>query len=389
MSQLRPHPVSIWPAWLVTTACLMGGCSSWKHAETFEGWTLYRAPGVLLEVDDWQAAFEPALEVVEREFGPFQNAVRVHAWQGSVTLAENGRRVVHQGGEGVQDVPGIGPARVQGYHARGGVGPWSRSGVFLGMPDAGTAVHELIHARLAEEPERLPLWFEEGIATWFGDGALRNGTWTIDGFACWPWRELRSNPLTDEQLEALLGLSPLDDTSVRNNVLVHFIGWAVVFDLALETGSTDWRVWQARFDWSDVLADARQRLERTLRSSTPGHWMRRLKDTDPDVRFAVAKGTWKLQSLVIVEALVSALEVETEPEVQIALAVNLLAAANDLDLNGPTAWRVRTAARATLQAAEVPDPAEQEAIRVLFQGRVAGQGNNGDALEALRRFWAE
>jgi hypothetical protein len=368
---------------------LLGGCSSWKHAHTFEGWTLYRAPGTLLKVDDWQRAFEPALVVVEREFGPFQNEVRVHAWRGSVALAENGRRVVPLEADDIQDVPGIGPARVQGYHARGGIGPWKRSGVFLGTPDAGTAVHELIHARLAEETKRLPLWLEEGIATWFGDGALHHGVWTVDGFACWPWRELRSNALTDADLAVLLSLGPQDDTSVRDNVLVHFLGWAIVFDLALETGSTDWRVWQAHFDWDEPLADARLRLDRTLRLATPGLWMERLRDEDPGLRFAAAKGTWKLASLVIVEALVSALEAESEPEVQIALAINLLAAANDLDLSGPLAWRVHAASRATLRAAELPDPIEQEAIQVLFQGRVAGEGNNGDALEALRRFWAE
>jgi hypothetical protein len=381
--------MSAFRAVLLLAALAATACTSWRRAETFEGWTLYGAPGVELDADRWQAVFDPALAAVEATFGPFEDRVRVHAWRGGVTLAADGRRIVATDDATVQDVPGIGPARVQGYHARGGLGPFSRGGIFVGDPEAGTAVHELVHARVAELDERWPLWFEEGVATWFGDGALVGGRWTTDGFACWPWRELRENPLTDDELAALLALGANDATSVRDNVLVHFVGWAIVFDLARETRSDDWRVWLATFERDGSLRDARRRMARTLLDATPDLWLRRLEDPDPAVRFATAKGTWKLARVEVVEALVTALERETDGEVAVALAVNLLAAANDLDLSGPTAWRVRRASRETLREAELADPLEQRAVDALFVEPAAGRPVPPVALETLRRFWAE
>jgi hypothetical protein len=42
-------------------------------------------------------------------------------------------------------------------------------------PSGPHRVHELVHARVSEENAKLPLWFEEGLASLFGDGALYDG----------------------------------------------------------------------------------------------------------------------------------------------------------------------------------------------------------------------
>lgn len=373
------------------------GCSAWRPALEREGWTLYRPAGSDLALSAFEAALHPAFAFVEGSFGPFGERVRVHAFRGAVDL-QRGRRIVSdtadgQPGDGaVYDVPGIGPARVQAFHARGG-GGLARDGVFLGAPEVGTAVHELIHAWFADHGERLPLWFEEGVATFFGDGIVANGVWTVDGLAWWPLRELREERaegrLDDAALASLLDATARERGDVRRNVLVHFVGWAIVLDLARETGSRDWRVWQAAFDWAAPLADARARLERTLSPDTEEAWLERLGDSDAGVRMATAQGVWKLRSRAVMLRLLDALAVEEDPEAAVCLAVNLLACAGELDLSWRDWRRISGPLGKALRSPRLDDPVESEAVRALYLAYRRGQGDPQDALRRLERFWTE
>jgi hypothetical protein len=385
---MRTHRAAA-PLWLPLLLAL-GACSSWREVHEYDGWTLYESERAV-DAAAFAAAFEPAVRSIEEHFGEFERNVRVHAWNGAVELGPAGRGIVHENeGDGVQDVPGIGPARVQAYHSRDSGRLFAAdAGIYVAAPDAGTAAHELVHARLAELDVRVPLWFEEGIATVFGDGALVDGRWRVDGLACWPLRELRENPLGDEELAALLVLEAIDAVSVRDNVLAHFVGWAIVFDLLRETRSLDWRVWQRAFDWQRPAVDARARLERTLAAATPLEWLRRLEHDDPGLRFAACKGTWKLHEEDVVLALMDALEREQDDEVRVALAINILASGNDVRLGRRDSHRARAAIHAALTTAELDAPDEQRAVRELARGVRWGGERAQLALEALRRYWEE
>lgn len=375
---------------------LLASCAHWRPAARYDGWTLFESPDEAIPVGRYEAAFTPAFAAVEERLGTFKRDVRVHAWNGSVRLTDGERKRVRDAeDDGVHDVPGIGPARIQAYHARGG--GLGSSGVFIGVPDPGTAAHELVHARFAELRHRLPLWFEEGIACLLGDGALREGRWVVDGLSCWPLRELREMQLTDEDLARLLTLTASDETSVRDNVLVHFVGWAIVFDLYRETGILDWRGWldELRGDPAGApepdLAELRRRLERTLAPETEYSWLQRLSSPDPGVRLAAAKGTWKLRQTGVLDRLLSALEREPDPEVRVALAINALASAGELSLSWRRAQRLEQLVRAAFRSCELPDEKEQRALEDLRRA-YRGDGREDTAhraLERLARFWEE
>ncbi|MCP3914423.1 MAG: HEAT repeat domain-containing protein [bacterium] len=384
-----------WPARLrlaCALALLASGCSSWRSVAANERWTLYENPGSEVSVEAYEAAFEPAFDAIARSLGPFENRVDVHAWHGSVSMDGTERAMVLEGGEeGVQHVPGIGPARIQAYHARGGVGPFARSGVFIGVPDPGTAVHELVHARLSEENVELPLWFEEGLATLLGDGLLHERVWVQDGLACWPLRELREEALGPRQIERLLAIQASDHSSVRDNVLVHFLGWAIVFDLHRETGSVDWRVLIGRFDHDHPVRDATRRLERTLSPDAVAEWLERLHDPDPGTRLAAAKGTWKLRSRRALATLLEALEEEQNSEVRVGMAVNLLAAAGEIQISWRQWRRVEQSVRRALREANLANAQEQRAALDLYRAyRHGGEQERAQlALKRLSRFWEE
>lgn len=361
-------------------------CSSWRAVAHHESWTLYQRPDQAISADRFAAAFDPAFQAIAEHLGPFTSKVAVHAWDGTVSN-EGGPAQV---GTGVHEVPGIGPARIQAYHARGG-GAFGRSGVFIGSPDAGTAVHELVHARFAEDGVRLPLWFEEGVAGVLGDGLLAEGRWQVDGLACWPLRELREEALSDAELTQLLALDASDDADVRDNVLVHFLGWAIVFDLYRESdGVVSWEQWLAEVQAASVH-ELRARMDRSLSNACIEAWLVRLADPNPSVRLATAKGLWKLRSHEVFDTLFAALEVETHPEVRVGFAVNLLAAAGEL----PLSWRrwraVETAVRGTLRSADLVDPSEQHAALDLYRAYRRNDDRDGaqDALRRLSRFWEE
>jgi hypothetical protein len=284
---------------------------------------------------------------------------------------------------------------VRAFHVRGGANPFAADGVFLGTTEVGTVVHELVHARLAEERDDVPLWFEEGLASLLGDGAFFEGRWTVDGLACWPLRELRQQELSDADLERLLVLRPRDKPDPRDNLLVHFVGWAIVFDLAAERPDAGWRGWLATFrhgaDIEGTAAHARRRLERTLRRGLEAEWLTRLEDPDPAVRLAAARGTWKLRSRTAVDLLLDALEHEEQTEVRYALALNAFLAAPETRL-GRSRWlRISRGALPVLRQAELPDPDEAEAARAFYRTVWGGgrRGRSQDQLELLTRFWDE
>ena len=375
---------------LLSLAVGATACSAWRPAARYDGWTLYRSPEEAIAVEPFEAAFAPAFDAVEARLGSFDSNVRVHAWDGSVRLQEGQRtRVSSADDNGVHEVPGIGPARIQAYHARGnGIHP---SGVFIGVPDPGTAVHELVHARFAELEQRLPLWFEEGLAGLLGDGTLHDGRWVVDGLACWPLRELREESLTDDELQRLLDLSASDEATVRENVLVHFVGWAIVFDMYRESGDVRWSEWLEEFATGETLAQARKRLEATLSIDTEIDWLVRLRDPDPGIRLATAKGTWKLRSGAVLDRLLSALETEEDSEVRVALAINALATAGELSLSWRRTQRVDRLVRLTLCNTTLRDEHEQQALDLLYEAYSAGDpdGRAQGALEELARFWEE
>jgi len=377
---------------LLATAsmALLGSCGRWHRAQEFDGWALYEMPGAGVEAAAYEDAFTPALAAVEAQLGPFKRSVAVHAWDGSVRITDGGRKHVQAGSdEGVHEVPGIGPARIQAYHSRGGA--FSESGVFIGEPDVGTAAHELVHARLAEGGPNLPLWFEEGVASILGDGALTNGVWIVDGLACWPLRELREQSLDRAEVERLIAIRSTDQVSVRDNVLVHFLGWAVVFDFYTESGSMQWQSWLEELDGGKNVDEIQRRLARTLHASTEGRWMARLDDPDPGVRLATAKGLWKLRSPAVFDKLMEAMRKEADPQVRAGLAINCLAAAGELSI-GWRRWRnLRDVVGQTLRGIVLNDPLEQEALTQLQDsyGERRKEQVALDAMRGLARFWQE
>jgi hypothetical protein len=105
---------------------------------------------------------------------------------------------------------------------------------------------------------------------------------------------------------------------------------------------------------------------------------------------ATAKGLWKLRSERAVSALVAQLEREDDPEVEATLSVNALAAAGERALPGRLTGRMWRAVWPVLRRVELPEPAEQKAIKSLFTSfRWRTRADSNQALEGLRRFWAE
>lgn len=371
---------------------LLGSCASpWESLHEGQGWTLFVQDASEIESQPFLDAMDMARPVVEAEFGAFEKHVRVYAWNGGLKLTNGKRGTLVEELEAVENVPGIGPAKVQAFHARGGDLLGDRGGVFLGAAEVGTAVHELVHARLAEAGYDLPLWLEEGIATFLGDGIVHDGEWQSDGLACWHLRELSEEELDDAALKRLLELEPGDEHDFRDNVLVHFVGWAIVFDLRLQDGSLEWEDWVARYQNGITVAEARERMERSLSPKTPLRWLERLDDDDPRVRMAAVKGTWKLRSRRVAERLLARLKEETDPEVRASLAVNVLATAGEIRLGRRLYWWMWRSITPVLRDPDLPDPDEREAVETLykFYRYEAGRAQSKVALERLSRFLEE
>lgn len=369
----------------------LASCTSWRTVGVHEKWTLRAEAGEKVDEAAYARAFDPALRTVEAAFGPFRERVAVHAIADEKTVSAKGASALgHEENLATQVVPGIGLARVRAWHVHSS-GPFgSPSGIYLGAPDAGTAAHELVHARLAEVSRDLPLWLEEGLASIFGDGILMHGTWTVDGLACWPLRELGDQRIPDAELERLCSLRAGEDEDARENVLAHFVGWAIVFDLMRESGSVDWRGWIARYAHGISTGEARERLERSLAPATIDCWLGRLADERPEVRCAAAKGLWKLRSERVLERLLDALEEERDPEARVVLSINALAAAGEMPLRPELTGRVWRTVWPRLRRAELEDGAENRALGELMRSfRYGTRGTSQGPLEALRRVWAE
>lgn len=380
-----------WTFAVAPIALALPACSSWRTVGRYDGWTLQGEAGEKVEATRFEAAIGPAKSAVEEILGPFEKSIRVHVWSGEAGPETSGARVILDGEGGpVQDVPGIGPARVRAYHARGDdlFGP--PSGIFLAAPECGTAAHELVHARAAEENLQLPLWLEEGVACLLGDGFLDGKRWVVDGLSCWPLRELQTQAVSDADLARILSLDANDPSSARENVLAHFVGWAIAFDLYREESRIDWPGWRKRFEKGIPLAEARARIERTLDPATALAWMDRLRDPRREIRLATAKGVWKLRSTPIATALLEALEEEEDPEVRVGFAINLLACAGEARLPDVLTGRLWRAAWPALRRAPLADPAESQAARDLMRSfRFRSNRSSQEPLLGLRRFWAE
>jgi hypothetical protein len=379
-------------ALLAATAILAWGCSTpgWRTTERYESWTLYHRVDESIDPAPYRAAFDPAFRAVEERLGPFRKRVEVYASNGGDELDDgSGNRIREVGNDSVQQIPGIGAARVRAFHARDNGFFSSPSGIFLSAPEAGTVAHELVHARFAEEELDLPLWLEEGMACFIGDGFLAGDRWVVDGLSCWPLYELAKQPISDKELAGLLRLHAKDDVDARENVLAHFVGWAIVFDLYRESGRFDADAWRARYSHEIGLAEARERLNRTLDPATAIHWLERLDDPRPEVRLAAAKGVWKLRSPDVVSRLLDALRKEQDPTVKVGLSINVLAAAGEMRLPRGMNRRMWSLTWPALRSAKLDDPAEQAATVELVRSFWSGGQSSQAPLQALKRFWAE
>ncbi|MBK7878654.1 MAG: hypothetical protein IPJ77_23605 [Planctomycetes bacterium] len=379
---------------VLVALAVFASCASWQTAARTEQWTLYAERALTSEeTRQYVQSIEPARAAVADALGPFESRVSLYVWEDGDAgpVARSSSAQLNEGGTGaVQEVPGIGPARVRAFHARTKTFFGPSSGIYLGAPETGTAAHELVHARIAEENLNLPLWLEEGLANVLGDGYQEGERWVVDGLSCWPLRELTEARITDAEFVRLLALSAEDSSDVRENVLAHFVGWAIVFDLYRESGKLDWRAWVERYGRGIDPSEARMRMQRTLTPAALESWLERLKDAQPAVRVATAKGLWKLRSLIAVEALLDAIEREKDPLARVAFAINLLASAGEMRLPENLQRRMWRQAWPTLRRAELDDPREQKAIEELFATFRWGSRSNPRApLEALRRFWAE
>ena len=376
----------------VFVALTLASCTTWRPAAEFEGWTLYVEDGSTVDSDAYSTAFNAAFGAVEGVFGPFTGGVDVHAIAGSVDL-QSGNRGSITGEEGaVERIEGIGDAVVPAFHAGGGGGPFAPSGIFVAMPATGIAVHELVHARISELGLTLPLWFEEGVAAVMGDGIQREGRWVVDGFSFWPWVELREDLPTEKELGRLLGISSQDDHSVRDNVLIHFVGWAIVFDCMRETGDLDWERWlgDARAA-KDLVTWASVRMNRTLEESTMHEWLTRVEDEDPAVRLASARGAWKVGDEDVIALLLDQLEREEDDEVKVCLAVNALASLGRGEPSREIERRLWPTVLRALRRVELSDEEEQEAARELYRSyrRWGGRRTRQSAFDRLDRYWRE
>lgn len=397
MSLKRPTPYAdLRVACGLALGLALAGCTSWTPAAEFEGWTLYVKDGLAVDPAPYSSAFEAAFVAVEGPFGAFESDVAVHVIAGSVDLHSGNSGSITGEEDAVEQIEGIGDTVVPAFHTRGSNLVFYDSeprGIYIREPATGTAVHELVHARVTELQLELPLWFEEGVAAVMGDGVQSEGRWVMDGFAFWPWVELRNDPPTDPELKHLLAIDSRDDHSVRDNVLVHFVGWAIVFDCLRETGHLDWSSWLAEFRTAkDSFAWARARLDRTLKESTAIEWLERVEDDAPVVRLAAACGAWKAGDEDVVAILLDRLDVEEDDEVKVCLAVNAMASLDRGRISRNMERRLWPTVLRALRRVELPSEEEEAAARDLYNSyrrwggrRTRRQG----AFDRLERYWRE
>lgn len=381
---------------LITTCVVLAGvlssCTTWKHHARGENWSLYVKPGSGVDTQAFEELLDPALAAVEAELGDFQRPVRVHAWDGGVNLESGTRGQIVEGEDAGLVQSNLGVARVRAFHVKRD--PFGPGGVFLGEPSPGAAVHELVHARLAELRPAPPLWFEEGLAMFLGDGELAEDGWKRDGLCAWPRSVLRKTRPDDQTLAEILALKSGTEHTVDQNLLVHFIGWALVFDLYRSDPDGDWRTWLATFE-ADFAANpdsARQRIDRSLDNGTLLVWLNdKLSDPDPGVRCAAARGMWRGADSASLQLLSSALRHETDPSVKATLAINILAAAGEGRFPGRGRWnglRLPVEVLRRLEFGSVDDMRAAERLVAGYRGRASGRTIE-QAFKDLESYWQE
>ena len=377
----------------------LGSCSSWSVAASNEDWTLYVKPGGNVDVGNFDSMLDPAVAAVEAFLGPFEKSVKIHAWDGGVELSTGNRGRISEGKDAglIEDLPNFGTARVRAFHVRpGGLGP---GGVFLGEAAPSAAVHELVHARLAEmygPRDTLPLWFEEGLAQVLADGVLTKGvdgeppTWVRDGLCAWPLSILREQQIADAELEDLLAIRASDSHSVEDNLMIHFVGWALVFDLYREDPTGSWKTWLARMEANPE--DARMRLNRSIDETVVRRWLTaHFEDEDPAVRQAAARGIWRIGDPVTLQLLSSALRREENQAVVATLTINILAAAGEGKFAGMGRWNGLRLPLMKLREEPFEDATERWAARRLLAGYQGYAGSEAiqEAFEVLSSYWQE
>ncbi|MBK7642765.1 MAG: hypothetical protein IPJ19_06880 [Planctomycetes bacterium] len=221
-----------------------------------------------------------------------------------------------------------------------------------------------------------------------GSWSIRSGPST--GSPAGRCARLGEQRIANDELERLCRLRAGEDSDTRENVLAHFVGWAIVFDLMREHGSIDWKGWIARYSEGISTGEARDRLDRTLAPATVDTWLTRLADAQPMVRAATAKGLWKLRSASVLNRLLDALEREHDTETRIVFSINALAAAGEMPLQPELTGRVWRTVWPRLRRAELVDGAENRALGELMRSfRYGSRGASQEPLEVLRRLWAE
>ncbi len=389
----RLRPLRPQNALLAACVLLAAGCSAWHVEREAEGWQLLRPRDVEIDGDAWADSFAIAHAAVQERLGPFDRPIRVHAWSGREGTPIDARPEIASDGL-LAPAGDLGPARVSAFHVRPEDAHDARESaaeIYLVDTDPAAAVHELVHVRLAELDGELPLWFEEGLACLYADGLEVDGDWHVDGLACWPWTQLRGLELHDDELARLLALKAGDNYDARDNRLVHFVGWALVFDLARRRPQRTWREWYEAFERApDPVAETRVRLDRTLDPNAVRDWLARLTHSNRGARLAAAKGTWKLASATVIDLLLDELEEERDPEVRATFALNALLAAGETKPGWFRWQRLREQALPVLVNASLPDPDEQRALRAWAAslGDSTSRALASD-LEPFARLWRE
>lgn len=373
-------------------AAALAGCTSWEHAVSGDDWSLYVKPGGGVNVASFEALLDPAVAAVEAELGPFRWPVRVHAWNGGVELSSGTRGVIEEGADAGLIESDLGTARVRAFHVKRD--PFGAGGIFLGEPSPGSAVHELVHARFAELPD-VPLWFEEGFAMLLGDGELvrpadGHAYWVRDGLCAWPRSMLRAERPDAATIAHVLELDSSDDHSIEENLLVHFVGWALVFDLYRSDPHGTWHDWLTTFRADPSTAS--ERLERSIDRGTLLVWLNDgLSHPEEGVRLATARGQWRGAHSASLQMLSSALRHESAPEVRATLAINLLAAAGQGRFAGMGRWNGMRLPMNVLEELEFGTAADRDAAQRLLDG-FRGRGRRSsieDAFRDLERYWQE
>ena len=379
-------------ALVLGVACGLSWCTNWQHVRSSEDWSLYVKPGDRVNVESFEMLLDPAVAAVEAELGPFQKSVRVHAWNGGVDLSSGTRGVIGSGADAGLVNSDLGVARVRAFHVK--QDPFGPGGIFLGEPSPGSAVHEMVHARLAEL-DGMPLWFEEGLAMLLGDGELvwpDNGEpyWVRDGMCAWPRSVLRRERPSAETVHAILELDSKTEHTIDENLLVNFLGWALVFDLYRQDPDGHWEDWLRAFQLDP--STAMERIDRSLDRGTLLVWLNDgLAAADAGVLRATARGTWRGASSSSLQLLSSALRHESDPDVRATLAINLLAAAGEGRYAGMGRWNGLRLPLNVLETLEFGTAADRDAAQRLIQGfKGRGTGNSIEAaFRDLEAYWQE